>query len=116
MTVIYEKLIYIKLMKLELPWLFAGDSGPDGPRGPPGPPGMNGDQGPKGAPGAPSPQNYTANSGDPGPPGTLSSKVLFKKCPFTVFNVSEIFYLLINLFFIYLFLQMIHIILGQGIE
>lgn len=103
-------------MKLELPWLFAGDSGPDGPRGPPGPPGMNGDQGPKGAPGAPSPQNYTANSGDPGPPGTLSSKVLFKKCPFTVFNVSEIFYLLINLFFIYLFLQMIHIILGQGIE
>lgn len=100
-TVIYEKLIYIKLMELELPWLFAGDSGPDGPRGPPGPPGMNGDQGPKGAPGAPSPQNYTAKSGDPGPPGTLSSKVLFKKCPFTVFNV---FYLLIYfILLIYLF-------------
>uniref|UniRef100_A0A669CKU9 Collagen IV NC1 domain-containing protein n=1 Tax=Oreochromis niloticus TaxID=8128 RepID=A0A669CKU9_ORENI len=55
-------------MKLELPWLFAGDPGPDGPRGPPGPPGMNGDQGPKGAPGAP-PQNCPVNSGDPGPPG-----------------------------------------------
>lgn len=105
-TVIYEKLIYIKLMKLELPWLFAGDPGPDGPRGPPGPPGMNGDQGPKGAPGAP-PQNCPVNSGDPGPPGTLSSKVLFKKYSFTVFNVSEIFFF---------FLQRIHIILGQGTE